>query len=85
MSSPNTEFHGFVLRNCQEMRLPCLPDVTDPIVAIRYVAMAWCGVEGKNQVNELVTTAKERGLIACTIRRQPCIRLSDASKLVLAE
>lgn len=81
----STDFHGFVLRNCQELGFPCIPDVADPIVSVHYIAKAWCGVEGNSQVAAYVNAAESKGLVVCKIRRHACIRLSAAGQLVVEE
>jgi hypothetical protein len=65
------------------MQYPCIPDITSPIVAINYISTAWMGLSGSKQLAEFTSLATKRNLVVCTIRRLPCMKLSDARKLVV--
>lgn len=79
----STEFNSYVLQKCFEGNFPCIPDVNDPIVSTKFIAMAWMGYEGPNDISKVASVAEEKGLVVCEIKRQKCIRLSDAKKLVV--
>ncbi len=65
------------------MQLPCVPDIRQPIVAVSYISKAWMGLSGSKQLAEFTNDAIKRNLVICTIRRQPCMMLTEARKLVI--
>lgn len=78
------EFNEFVIRECHNRNLPCIPDPQDPVVAIQYLAESWLGADGQSTVNGLSKLAYEMGLVDCKLLRKPCISLSKARQLLVA-
>lgn len=85
MSSETLAMHIFVLKQCQEAGYPCVPDLNDPIVAVKYIVTKWLGHDGRNSIEEYVNRAINLGFVCCEIKRHQCMRLSDAHKLVIDE
>ena len=77
-------FHLRVLEDCQKYGFPCIPDIDSPVVSVYYIAARWIGHTDDHSVKEMIETARERGLIVCTIRRQPCIYLSSSAEIIIA-
>lgn len=61
---------------------PCIPDITDPIVAVRYIALKWLGLKSRNGQDDYVERAKQLDLIVTTIRKHPCMAISRVRKLI---
>lgn len=80
----SSQFYVHVLQDCQKSGFPCIPDVENPVVSIYYIAACWMGYTDDHSVKEIIDTAQQRGLIRCTIRRQPCIRISDSREIIIA-
>ncbi|MCR9197860.1 MAG: hypothetical protein NXI04_04415 [Planctomycetaceae bacterium] len=77
-------FHLHVLQDCQKYGFPCIPDIETPVVSVYYIAARWMGHTDDHSVKDMIETARMRDLIVCTIRRQPCVRLSDSTEIIMA-
>lgn len=77
-------FHMHVLQDCQNYGFPCIPNIETPVVSLYYLAARWIGHTDDHSVKDMIETARVRDLIVCTIRRQPCIRLSDSTEIIMA-
>jgi len=78
------EFNEFVIRECHNRNLPCIPDPNDPVVAIEYIAQSWLVADGKKALYDLYKTARILGLVDCVLMRKPCVALSNVRKLLIA-
>ena len=83
-TTDGTRLNEFIIMGCLG-RYPCMPDLDDPIVSITYVAERFLCLKGKKKRGELTAIAERLEIVAVTICRQPCIRVSDVMKLVEAE
>lgn len=77
-------FHMHVLQDCQNYGFPCIPDIETPVVSVYYIAARWIGHTDDHSVKDMIETARLRNLIVCTMRRQPCVRLSDSTEIIVA-
>lgn len=77
------EINAYAIKDCHARQFPCIPDVRDPILSVRYLGIHWAQTEDKKALTAMGKKATDLGLVVCIIRRHRCIRLSDFQKVIL--